>query len=290
MELRHLRHFVAIVECRSFSRAAHQCQLTQSALTRSIKTLEHSLGVQVLERRTTGAAPTVAGSALYAHALLLLNEAERMKEGVQRAAQGQAGVLSLAISPMFGEDVLARALAAFAAHYERVALQVFEGDVAEAVPMLGQGLVDMVIAPVPDRPIGPNLHYQRLGTLQWQVYAAPDHPLCALRSVSADQLLEHRWVIKDHDYEMELLGRLFARHNAGLPGDVVKTTSLAVMRSLIMRGGMVGLMPVRYMRDTPALRLEGLGEASVRPVGLITRQDCPLPSGHADLLACFAQM
>ncbi|WP_256582083.1 LysR family transcriptional regulator, partial [Pseudomonas sp. DrBHI1] len=44
IDLRQLRHFIALVEHRSFVAAAAAVNLSQSAFSRSIQTLEHNVG------------------------------------------------------------------------------------------------------------------------------------------------------------------------------------------------------------------------------------------------------
>ena len=53
MELRQLRHFVAVVDSANLSRAAERVAISQPALTRSIKNLEELLGVELLGGRVT---------------------------------------------------------------------------------------------------------------------------------------------------------------------------------------------------------------------------------------------
>ena len=49
MELRHLRYFVALAECLSFTRAAERVHVTQSTLSHQIKQLEDELGHPLFE-------------------------------------------------------------------------------------------------------------------------------------------------------------------------------------------------------------------------------------------------
>ncbi len=61
MNLRQLEVFVAVAETESFSRAADQLHVVQSAVSASIRTLEQELGAELLVRTGRGARPTDAG-------------------------------------------------------------------------------------------------------------------------------------------------------------------------------------------------------------------------------------
>ena len=50
MLLRQMKYFAAVVECGSFTEAAEQCYISQSAISQQIRTLEKELGVELLHR------------------------------------------------------------------------------------------------------------------------------------------------------------------------------------------------------------------------------------------------
>jgi LysR family nitrogen assimilation transcriptional regulator len=61
---RQLRYFLAVVEKGSLSGAAQELNLSEPALSKSIRLLEQSLKVQLLERHARGMVPTVSGARL----------------------------------------------------------------------------------------------------------------------------------------------------------------------------------------------------------------------------------
>jgi len=66
VDFNHLQAFILVARERSFTRAAAQLGVTQSALSHTIRGLEAKLGVRLLTRSTRGVAPTEAGERLYA--------------------------------------------------------------------------------------------------------------------------------------------------------------------------------------------------------------------------------
>ena len=65
MDIRQLRYFVGVVNSGSFSEAALHMHVAQSALSRHIKSLEHTIGDELLTRHPKGIIPTKLGWHLY---------------------------------------------------------------------------------------------------------------------------------------------------------------------------------------------------------------------------------
>jgi epsilon-lactone hydrolase len=76
VELRHLRAFVAVADDLNFGRAAERLYLSQPALSRQIRALEHLIGCELFRRSTHRVQLTLAGEALLDHARKVLAEVE----------------------------------------------------------------------------------------------------------------------------------------------------------------------------------------------------------------------
>jgi DNA-binding transcriptional LysR family regulator len=88
IELRHLRHFRAVVDAGSFGRAAEQLGATQPALSRQVAYLERVVGVPLLERAARGVTVTPAGESFVRSARRILEEVQALTGETQRARRG----------------------------------------------------------------------------------------------------------------------------------------------------------------------------------------------------------
>ncbi len=92
-ESRDLRYFVAVAERLSFSRAAEDLPLSQSALSEAIRRLEAEIGTQLLRRNSRRVELTHAGEVLLADAREVLTHLDQAIDRAERAGRGELGRL-----------------------------------------------------------------------------------------------------------------------------------------------------------------------------------------------------
>lgn len=81
MDLLQLEHFLAVVDERTFTRAAQRVCRTQPAISQSIKKLEEEVGVRLLTRASRDVSPTEAGVVLAAYARQMMElRAEALRQ------------------------------------------------------------------------------------------------------------------------------------------------------------------------------------------------------------------
>lgn len=93
MELRHLRHFLAVADALSYSRAAETLHMAASPLSRSIQQLEHDLGGPLFDRGTRRVELTPLGAGLVTRARKLLDEVDDITRSARRQASGHQDIL-----------------------------------------------------------------------------------------------------------------------------------------------------------------------------------------------------
>ena len=99
IDIRRLRHFVAVCDHGGFSRAAVAIGVAQPALTRQIQLLEQELGVELVTRNGRNALPSQAGQALLTEARLHLDGLDRLADRIRRDFSEAPTRVSLGICP-----------------------------------------------------------------------------------------------------------------------------------------------------------------------------------------------
>jgi hypothetical protein len=85
LKLQDMHILLAAVEAGSMAKAAEHLAISQPVVSRSIASLEHTLGVRLLDRSRSGIVPTLYGRALLTHGLAAFNELKRGVNAIESA-------------------------------------------------------------------------------------------------------------------------------------------------------------------------------------------------------------
>lgn len=91
--LRQIKYFQAVVRHNSFSEAAEECHISQSAISQQIQALEKELGFPLLERKNRRFSLTPAGEYFYKKSLILIADYERLCIEAAKIARADEAVL-----------------------------------------------------------------------------------------------------------------------------------------------------------------------------------------------------
>jgi DNA-binding transcriptional LysR family regulator len=241
VELRQLRHFVAVAEEGNFSVAARRVHLSQPALTRSIKALEDGLHTRLLERGPQGAVPTPSGERFLEHARMILNDCDRARSELRQYESGVTGHVSFGIAAMFASWIADTAIERIATEFPAIALGVTEGYFEDLCTGLRGGRLDFALSNLPPVVIDSDLVAEPLLELDAQVISGADHPLARRRGLDAADLAEARWVIVSRPHSQELFNQYFLEHGVKVP-HVIATNSLSLLKSLVAHGSHLSMV------------------------------------------------
>ena len=145
MLLRQIAYFQAVVEQGSFTEAAEQCHISQSAISQQIQALEAELGVQLLERRRRKFELSPAGEHFYKRSLVLTADLEQLRRDTVRIARAGGQELSIGYLTSYSGEELHRAIAAFSERHPEVELHVTDGNHETLFDGLRFGKLDLVL-------------------------------------------------------------------------------------------------------------------------------------------------
>lgn len=147
MLFRQMKYFVTIVDYGSFTEAAEQLFISQSAISQQMKVLEKELNVKLFNRKGRSFTLTAAGEYFYQQSKGILEQIEGIRRETVRLGEDNERELQLKIGYVscYSGQELHRAVAEFARVYPEVSISVINGTHEELYDRLRFGEVDLVL-------------------------------------------------------------------------------------------------------------------------------------------------
>jgi DNA-binding transcriptional LysR family regulator len=243
MELRQLRHFLALVEERSITLAAKRELIVQSGLSNSIQALERELGTPLYLRGTRPVRLTAAGEALVGAARRTVASAAQAEQAVHQTRDALIGTLRLGISLSAQHLVpFASYLGEFTREHPGIDLRLQYSAALTMISMLESGELDCVIGPALNQV--PGVRMTRLAREPLHLVCRSDHPLADKPEVTLSELANERFVEVPPGWSARLLSDA-AFAGEGIPRRVVcEVGDWEVFLELISAGVGIGFAPV----------------------------------------------
>lgn len=140
MNFRQLEAFAAVVEYRSFSKAARKLFLTQPTVSAHISALEAELGKDLIVRTTKRIYLTADGEKLYGYAARILD----LKKMALSDLGGKEGItIRIGASSLPAAYLLPKAVAKFRESHPEVDFDIWRSDSIEVIEKLQDGVFDL---------------------------------------------------------------------------------------------------------------------------------------------------
>jgi DNA-binding transcriptional LysR family regulator len=248
MHSRLLRHFLAVAEKRNITAAAESLNISQPALTRSIRQLEKIVAVTLFDRLPTGVALTRQGEVLARRAKLMDLEYRHALSEIHAMEQGLAGVLHIGAGPVWITTILPPVVTAFHHQFPRVKVRLTSGVIDTLVPALLAGEIDILCSTL-DFPAQPELVKEPLLGIRHAVVARASHPLAGRGVVTAADLARYPWIVLAYDQVgTSRIGSYFVANALDPPTIAVETTSIGMIK-ILEEGDFLAHFPERMLGD-----------------------------------------
>lgn len=144
--IQQIKYFIAVVDAHSFTKAAADCHISQSAISQQIKELENNLGTPLLTRVGRSFELTPAGTYFYSHGPAVLQAVQQLQQGTIQAANLEAAVLHVGYIQNFGSAQFLQAVAEFSQRYPQVKLKISNGTHEQLYDLLRTDQIDVIFS------------------------------------------------------------------------------------------------------------------------------------------------
>ena len=247
MLFRQMKYFISVVECSSFTEAAEQCYISQSAISQQIRSLEKELGVELIHRENRRFTLTPAGEYFYEQSKGILNEVEDIRRETFRIGKDKEMELKIGYLRCYSGQELHQAVAEFSRLYPEVSIHIVNGTHEELCDLLRFGGADLVLT---DQRRAFSDKYANFQLLKCGCYAelSVRSPLAEQESVTMEELKRQACILIS-SREQQNIEEDYYKNTLGFGGRFLFAENLEEGR--LMVAGNRGFLPVERVGTLP---------------------------------------
>ncbi|WP_330238168.1 LysR family transcriptional regulator [Streptomyces sp. NBC_00525] len=249
MEIRQLRHFMAVITHGSFTAAARAELIVQSALSTSVRNLERELGAELFERTGRRVVLTEAGRALLPAARTVLAGTDAARDAVAAVSELATGRVRVGTIQTLTCVDLAAELAAFHRLWPGVQISLREATTAELVAGVRAGELDLAFLAPDAADVPEGLTAFATWREDLVLITAPGHRLATAGRTLIRDLADEPFVDFRAGTGLETAVRRLAAH-CGLERRITcDVTQIRLLVELVRAGIGVAIVPRRIGED-----------------------------------------
>ena len=237
--IRQIRYFQAVVRNNSFSEAAEECHISQSAISQQIQALERELGFFLLERKKRKFELTPAGEFFYKKSLVLVADYEQIIREAGRLAGGEQECLKVGFLRCYSGQEFHLALEEFAGKYPDIPVEVFYGNHDELYRMLLKSEIDLAFNDQ-RRAFSDEFMNMILTSSITHIEIARRNPMSSLDKITVQELKNMPCILVSSEAEKETEAEYY-QMIVGLQGEKLFADNMEEARTLVISGK--GFMP-----------------------------------------------
>lgn len=238
--LKQIRYFQAVVRLGSFSEAAEECYISQSAISQQIQALERQLGVTLLKRENRRFTLTQAGEHFYRQSLVLTADFDRLCQETVRIARGNDFSLKIGYLRGYGGTEFQKAVALFTEKHPDISIDMRSGNHEDLYDMLRSDATDLVLTDQ-RRAFSDEYVNMFLSEIECRIEISKRNPVAALNSINVSDL-RHTPCILVASGPQQKTEEHYYREIYGISGDFLFAENLEEARLMVVGGK--GFLPV----------------------------------------------
>ena len=240
--IKQMKYFQAVVRTGSFTKAAEECFISQSAISQQIQALERELGVNLMHREKRNFSLTPAGEHFYKKSLIIVSDFDRLREETVHIASGGAQDIIIGYLKAYCGQELRQAIPNFHENFPDVYLKLKVGTHEELYNYLRSGKVDVAFSDLRRVPSEQYVNFY-LARGYFYVKIPAKNPLASLRSITPEELKNTPCILVS-SLSQKLQEETFYREYLGLKSEFIFAESMEEAYLMMLSGQ--GYLPVEF--------------------------------------------
>jgi DNA-binding transcriptional LysR family regulator len=234
LDSRQMRAFCVLVRTGSYTQAARELHLTQSAVSRSMKALEADAGCRLLHKLGKKIVLTQAGEQLHHHATKILLEMENARQSLNHLGKWGRGRLRLGVSTTACQHILPPVLRELKESFTEHAILIEPGDTPELVTSLLRHKIDLALTLEVERE--PQLEFRPLFTDEMHFLVGALHPWAQAGDVERESIPRQNYILyQKKSLTFRLIEDYFQREDMVL-NTVIELGTMEAIKELVKLG------------------------------------------------------
>lgn len=253
MNLNTYKYFNEVVEAGSIRRAADRLHVAPSAISRQISLLEHSMGVMLLERTSTGIRLTPAGMMLERFTRKMCRDLDRIHESIKSLKGLREGEVKIWVIEAVVQAILPRVMTEFNEIYPAIQFSINSESSDRTLEAIIRDEIDIgIVFNMGDRP---GIEVVKRCPAPIQCLVAPGHPLAQHQSLSLEELCSWPVALPITSFGMRQTFDKVTRSLHLTPQSIVNTNNLELTKAMAIAGRTLTIGPEQIAKKEIAQNL-----------------------------------
>lgn len=237
MTLLQLQVLLAVVEQRTFTKAAEVLHLTQSSVSQTIASLESELGVTLLNRSRNGITLTETGERIVTHVREIFYRTSLIQQEAASSLGLKVGTIRIGSIPSVSAMLLPGIIGTFKTKYPGIELVMFEGSYDEVKEWILSSVIDIGLITITEDELFPIPLVQD----KMVIFIPANHPLSSESQLDLKQIEHEPFIMPKADCE-DFIKHIFRKHNMN-PNIQFEVRDTATILAMVQEGVGVTMLP-----------------------------------------------
>ncbi|MGM9532153.1 LysR family transcriptional regulator [Intestinibacter sp.] len=246
MNTRQLEYFISVAENLSFTKAAEEFYISQTAVTQQIKSLEDQMQVKLFIRNKRHVELTSAGEFFLTEARNILKNINDAIYKTQQLANGFFGTLNIGFLLGYKKDTLTQYIKNFSSFFPNVSLNIVSYEITDLLYLVKNNHMDLAFVINPKNKPLKDFEYKSIGKYNLIALLACYHPLANKKSIDLAELKYDKFIfIKEtgNEYGQKSMVQDRYEKSGFIPNIVQRCNDLSTIESMVEANMGVSILP-----------------------------------------------